>query len=72
MLVIQVNPAKMSEPIKMPFCGSTCMIKMNHVLDGSTHGRHLVNITEQSMLGETGCCQPVTTITVAVYFYRHS
>ena len=46
-----VSHAKTAEPIEMPFAGQTCMGSGNQVLDGSTHGRHLANTIERSVLG---------------------
>jgi len=46
-----VNPAKMSEPIEMPFGIWTQVGPGKHVLDGGAHWRHLVNTIEPSV-----CC----------------
>ena len=58
MLVTTVSPAKIAEPIKMPFWeGKTYVGTRNNVL----HGRHSVSMTEQSKIAAV---HDVCTITV--------
>jgi len=45
-VVTLVSPAKMVEPIEMPFGMLICVGPRNHVLDEDTHGCHLANTTE--------------------------
>ena len=51
-LIKQMSPAKMAEPIEIPFLVQTCFVPMNYVLDGV----HMVNMVEQfTLIGDAGC-----------------
>jgi len=57
-----VSPAKMAEPIEMPFGLWTRVAPRNHVLDGDAHWRHLANTTEPSTcVADAALCQSTLT-----------
>jgi len=45
--VTLVSPAKMAEPLEMPFVKRTLVGQMNHVLDGGPHAQRKGTIFEK-------------------------
>ena len=50
-LTLMCEPAKVAEPIEMPFGMWTWMVSKKHIVDGGAHWHGLANMTAQSMSG---------------------
>ena len=62
-----LSSAKMDKRTEMPFRQQTQAGLRNHALDGGTHWRHLVNMTERSVhSGDAASCQ--ITLTTCYYY----
>ena len=58
-----VSPAKMAEPIEMPFRLWTWVGPWKHVLDGGAHWRNLANTIEPSMCGGDAALRQINLTT---------